>query len=267
MSHHEFFRIREGLRAERSAGIGAHDMHVRRVEVERSGIREAVGMGTLAARVHGEHRAVPLREHAAALDWSDRDAWVPRVEPNLDQGVVGYMRRTINPSEPQCHVGASQRVDEYVAAIGIGDGRYHGEWLVLDDHRLGCVDRCAETVGDHGHHRFTGESHGVAGQQAAGHGLLEQSGLRRAFDQVQIVGGDHGDHPGEPARLDNIDAHESRVSHRRADEPHDRRTGGQRRREVRDEASFAGEQSLVLDSSLAVSHRLPKLSPYGVGQF
>lgn len=98
----------------------------------------------------------------------------------------------------------------------------HGvERVVVDDDQLGGVGGRGPVDGDHGDHRLADVADDVTGEQGPGHLLVEEEGqLGGEVGQVQVGGGDHGEHPGRLAGLVDVDGLDAGEGQRGADEGH-----------------------------------------------
>ena len=156
------------------------------------------GVGALAADLDDQPVVVPPGDGVAGLDRGGGQALVHHRGGDHDVALVERERLAV---ERDRHGGVAADLGEEVHVGGQGLDRVgeRGEGVEVDHHQLGGVDRGGAGLGHDGGDGLADEPHGAGGEQGPGHLLVDHDD-RHQLRQVEVGGGDHGEHAGRRLR-------------------------------------------------------------------
>ena len=240
--------IRPALHAEAAADVGRDHANARLVEAEHARQRRADPERRLRRRPHRELAGdgVPAREGAARLHRYAAETLLLHGERHAVRGVTeGALCIAVAPRDGERAVVAAHRHHLRRArregTIRIGDAR---EGLVVDHEPIDPVRRRVGRIGDDRRHRNSLGADDAGGEQRI---LGDERARRQAHernrpDRTEVLGGEHGDHPGSSPRGGGVDRTDARVGVRAPSQDHVQHAPD---RQVVDEASPSGQERLV----------------------
>lgn len=195
------------LGAEAAPHIGGDDLHERRVDTVGGGDGGAGALRALGAEPLVQPAVVAPRDRRAAnLQRAGCGALVDEATLHhhfaVGEEVGAADGRHAEERRVEHHVAAGALVEQGGAGHGLLDVDQRGQYVVVDDHLLGCVLALRAELGDHDRDRLAHEAHLVDGQQPAGDHRVEG---RRHRLQLEIGGGVDGDDAGHRQRIGGVD--------------------------------------------------------------
>ena len=237
------------LGAEPAADVGADHPHLRLVEPEHDGQTVPHTVWVLGGRPVGETTVPPARCRHPHLERHRRQALVDDALGHDDLTAIERVTvaeiGAVGRGNRHGGVGAHLGVQHQLIGCGTLGIDHRRQRVDLDDHPLGGVDRLGTGLGHHRCNRLADEAHPVGGEQRPGHPRRRHAQRRCERRKVEVVGGDHGDHPWSIERLGRIDVDQLAVGDARA---HKYDVGGASQLEVLHKSALAPQQRVVLNA-------------------